>query len=253
MVSSSGTRNNYLLPHQLSYRRRLAISIKQSKIGKILADYIGMVGRSQCQDFQQVRQFRAALESMDFADTHMTDARVVRDKFAVLDMALGHAPPHGLYLEFGVWSGNTINFIAERHAGAVHGFDSFEGLPENWYANFRKGEFATMDWMPKVRPNVHLHKGWFEETLPGFVREHTEPVAFLHVDCDLYSSTRTIFQHLADQIIRGTVIVFDEYFNYPGWQNHEHKAFQEFLADRNLSARFLCYNETECNAAAIIV
>ncbi len=183
----------------------------------------------------------------------MKGAKVVRDKRAVLDTALSYAEVQGLYLEFGVWSGRTINFIAERRKSIVHGFDSFEGLPENWYGTYDKGSFATEGWMPEVRSNVSLHKGWFENTLPVFVDEQTEMVAFLHIDCDLYSSTQTIFQHLGDKIVKGTVIVFDEYFNYPGWQDHEHKAFQEFLVTRNLSARFLCYNETECNAAAMIV
>jgi len=183
----------------------------------------------------------------------MQGAEVVRDKRAVLALALGYARPQGLYIEFGVWSGRTINFIAERHTGIVHGFDSLEGLPETWYGTYHEGAFETGGWLPKVRANVRLHKGWFENTLPTFVDQHKENIAFLHIDCDLYSSTQTIFHHLGDKIVKGTVIVFDEYFNYPGWQNHEHRAFQEFLAARSLSARFLCYNETECNAAAMIV
>ena len=69
-------------------------------------------------------------------------------------------------------------------------------------------------------------KGLFDDTLPSFAKTHTQPVSFLHVDCDLYSSTKAIFDILGDQIVEGTVIVFDEYFNYPGWQHHEFKAFQ---------------------------
>jgi hypothetical protein len=103
-----------------------------------------------------------------------------------------------------------------------------------------------------VRPNVILHKGWFDETLPDFVAENPGPVAFLHVDCDLYSSTKTIFQYVGDRIVPGTVIVFDEYFNYPGWREHEHKAFQELVQERNLKYRWLAYNSVEWNAALVI-
>ena len=51
----------------------------------------------------------------------------------------------------------------------------------------------------------------------------------MHVDADLYSSTVTIFKHLRERIVPGTVIIFDEYLNYPEWQRHEYKAFQEYV------------------------
>lgn len=51
-------------------------------------------------------------------------------------------------------------------------------------------------------------KGWFDETLPKFAAEVEGPAAFLHVDCDLYSSTRTVFEALGDRVVPGTVIVF---------------------------------------------
>ena len=75
--------------------------------------------------------------------------------------------------------------------------------------------------------NVVLHKGWFDETVPDFAETHKEAIAFMHVDSDIYSSAKTIFTHLGDRIVPGTVIQFDEYFNYPGWKNHEYKGFQE--------------------------
>jgi Macrocin-O-methyltransferase (TylF) len=134
----------------------------------------------------------------------------------------------------------------------IHGFDSFEGLPEDWFGKFRKGRFDTGGKLPKVRSNVKLHKGWFDETLPKFVAENDGPVAFLHVDCDLYSSTKTIFQYLGDRIVAGTIILFDEYFNYPGWQQHEHKAFQELVQERGLRYRWLAYNNVEWNAALVV-
>jgi hypothetical protein len=118
--------------------------------------------------------------------------------------------------------------LAEGLSGkTVFGFDSFEGLPENWRSGFGKGHFAHSK--PDVPANVHLIKGWFSESLPPFLAVHGGSVALLHVDCDLYSSTSTILGLLADRIVSGTVIVFDEYWNYPGWRELEHRAFQEFL------------------------
>jgi Methyltransferase domain len=173
-------------------------------------------------------------------------------KGQVLEHAIQQARTDGLFLEFGVWSGRTINYIAERHDGLVHGFDSFEGLPEDWAMQYRRGDFATNGRLPAVRSNVRLHVGWFDQTLPRFLNEHNAPVAFMHVDCDLYSSTRTIFELLGDRIAPGTVIVFDEYFNYPGWREHEFKAFQEFIAASRLRYRYLAYNQRQYNVATII-
>jgi len=136
---------------------------------------------------------------------------------------------HGLVLEFGVATGRTINHFA-RHwpEKTIHGFDSFEGLPETWNWHLRKGHFARQQ-LPEVNSNVKLHVGWFDETLPKFVEENSGPVAFLHIDSDLYSSAVTILDYLADRIQPGTVILFDEYLNYPGWEKDEFRAWQEFV------------------------
>jgi hypothetical protein len=67
------------------------------------------------------------------------------------------------------------------------------------------------------------------------------PIAFMHVDCDLYSSTKTIFEFLGDAIGPGTVILFDEYFNYPNWEQHEYKAFQEFSEKCGVKYRYLAF------------
>lgn len=159
----------------------------------------------------------------------------------------------GGYYEFGVFSGRTINRIAEAVPDrTVYGFDSFDGLPEDWRSGFTKGTFKT-DILPSVRENVKLIRGLFEDTLPGFVREHPEPCAFIHVDCDLYSSARTVLSHLREKIVPGTVIVFDEYFNYPGWREGEYKAFQEFIKTTGLRYEYLAYVEIHEQAAVRIL
>ena len=134
---------------------------------------------------------------------------------------------HGQVLEFGVATGRTLNQFAHwlPHK-TVYGFDGFDGLPEDWTSRMRKGFFARKH-LPRVRRNCELVVGWFNETLPGFVEKRSEPVALLHVDCDLYSSTVTILNNLKNNIVPGTVIVFDEYMNYPGWQLDEFRAWQE--------------------------
>jgi hypothetical protein len=189
-------------------------------------------------DIEFARQFRAAQESAEFADQHMRMAKNYPDKFALLEDAIDQMEIRGLYCEFGVYRGETLNFIASLVAGEVHGFDSFEGLPEDWKQGHEKGTFALKA-LPQVRPNVRLHKGWFEDTIPAFREQHPEQIAFLHLDADLYSSTRTVFELLGDAIVAGTVIAFDEFFNYPGWCEGEYKAFMEFCRERNVEVCYL--------------
>ena len=135
----------------------------------------------------------------------------------------------GWILEFGVATGRTLNQFAKWLPNKfVFGFDGFEGLPEDWTSRMRRGFFAR-DTLPRVRSNCQLVVGWFDQTLPSFKQNRIKnsPIALLHVDCDLYSSTVTILNNLKDNIVPGTVIVFDEYINYPGWQLDEFRAWQE--------------------------
>jgi hypothetical protein len=151
-----------------------------------------------------------------------------------LDHALTLPVPEGLFLEFGVYTGSSINKIATaKPTKHVFGFDSFEGLPEKWDRsdmNFDQGHFSLRGGLPSVLPNVTLIKGWFNETLPNFVRQqHGKRIAFLHIDCDLYSSTKDVLNSLQHMFQDKMIIVFDELINYPGYEKHELLAFFEFL------------------------
>jgi hypothetical protein len=173
------------------------------------------------------------------------EAKACSSRYEVLDFALQHLPIQGLVCEFGVFEGASINHIARQLPHRpIFGFDSFEGLPEHWRTSFGPGAFSTRGRLPRVEPNVALIRGWFDATLPAFAAAHAGPAALLHVDCDLYSSTRCIFEHLGGRLVPGTVVVFDEFFNYPGWEDHEFRAFSEFAAARRLRHEYLAYNHS---------
>ena len=187
------------------------------------------------------RSLRALQRSVDYVEREMKDAIGFDTQRELIDFALGAVKVDGHYLEFGVFTGGTIRFIAKRVGGRlVHGFDSFEGLPEAW-SGFTLGRrtFDLRGRLPRVPANVRLHRGLFEDSLPAWLAEHPGPVAFIHVDCDLYSSTRTVLKLLATRMVPGTVILFDEYFNYPNWEQHEFKALQEFVSEHGARYRYL--------------
>lgn len=170
----------------------------------------------------------AASDSARLATDQMTTGQVFDTPHNTLRYALSLCAGDGLALEFGVATGNTLRVIAENRDGGVYGFDSFHGLPESWRTGFPEGSFATERW-PEVA-GAELVVGLFADVLPKFLVEHPGPVDFLHIDCDLYSSARTVLELVGPRLHPGSVIVFDEYFNYPGWQHHEYRAWQEYVA-----------------------
>lgn len=184
----------------------------------------------------EMARIKAAYESAAYYAEHMIEVRSFETDLHLLSHAISISQREGLFLEFGVATGRTISHIASVHKGLVYGFDSFEGLPEGWRTDFGVGRFAGAK--PRVPSNALLLKGWFSDTLPSFIQSHSGLVSFLHVDCDLYSSTKVIFDTLDERVSEGCVIVFDEYFNYPGWQQHEFKAFHEFVDRRSLAYRY---------------
>jgi len=149
----------------------------------------------------------------------------------------------GWVLEFGVATGRTLNNFARwlPHK-TVYGFDGFQGLPENWTSRMPRGFFARSS-LPRVRSNCELVVGWFDKTLPEFASTHVKdnPIALLHIDSDLYSSAVTILQTLQKNIVPGTVIIFDEYINYPGWQQDEFRAWQEHCTTHNVRYEYIGY------------
>ncbi|BAX82695.1 class I SAM-dependent methyltransferase [Labilibaculum antarcticum] len=192
-------------------------------------------------DIEVQLRMRALNSSCEYIEKNMVDVPIFNKAYDALDYALNEINLEGLICEFGVWKGKSANYIAKKTSKTVHAFDSFEGLPETWLTSHKKGHFALNN-MPVFEKNVIIHKGWFDETLPQFVNEYTNKISFLHIDCDLYSSTKTIFKSLNNQITKGTIILFDEYFNYPFWEHHEYKAFQEFVQENNIKYEYLCYS-----------
>ena len=154
------------------------------------------------------------------------------EKYQCLTTAAQEADHDGFWLEFGSYSGETLNILSEMHP-KVYGFDSWEGLPEDWNKDNPKGTFDLKGKIP-FQPNdkMILKKGWFTETVPTFINdEEINRISFIHLDADLYSSTKCVLDNFKPYFKGKCIMVFDEFFGYEGWENHEYKAFKEFLGD----------------------
>ncbi len=151
---------------------------------------------------------------------------------------------NGSICEFGVFQGYTLKLLSMKNpTKKIIGFDSFDGLPENWRPGFLKGEFKTT--IPDFSEhNISIFKGLFNETIPQYIESNHEPIALLHVDCDLYESTVSVLEALWSRLAPNAVIVFDEYFNYPEWEKHEHRALAELKNRSNIEFEYIAYNTT---------
>jgi hypothetical protein len=182
-----------------------------------------------------------------------------------LRYCLSQVTLNGLWLEFGVGKGTTIDFIAENNDNrTVIGFDSFEGLPEDWKMSdtltYLKGHYNLSGTIPPLKSrNIRLMRGYFEETLPDFLVRNDQPCAFVHLDCDLYSSTLFVLDclHKYNKLVKGTVILFDELYNYQYFEEHEFKAFREFIQNTNVKYTWIAHTASPVvwngNQAAIVI
>lgn len=201
---------------------------------------------SRVANFLHEMDRRAAVSTHDFIDRHMSHCTFSHHQGALIATVTDRINElDGHIIECGVFRGQTIRWLARNFAGKIiHGFDSFEGLPEDW-TYMPKGSFDIKGVMPKVPDSVRLYKGWFEDTLPKWVEEHkSTPISLLRVDCDIYSSTKTVLSALKPLIVSGTWILFDELFGYRGWEQHEYKALQEFLAETGLHYEYYGFGYT---------
>jgi predicted O-methyltransferase YrrM len=188
-------------------------------------------------------QRRATLAAADFVMTRMPDALYCGTKLDLLTYSIQQAP-EGLALEFGVFKGTTISHLARQAPNrCFFGFDSFAGLPEHWAgARYSPVNFDRGGRKPRVPANVSLVEGWFDQTLPDFLARERQPIGFMHVDCDIYASTKTVLDLTVPRLVPGAIIVFDEFFNYKGYELHEYKAFFEAAERFDLSYRFTGYS-----------
>jgi tetratricopeptide (TPR) repeat protein len=155
---------------------------------------------------------------------------------------------NALFCEFGVGSGRTLRLTrdvlpilrtvgtAETSAATevwdppiLYGFDTFTGLPQAW-GDRPVGSYSTDGAIPvEIGERVQFHTGLFRDTITPFLDE-VDPdsyLAYVHIDCRLYSSTVDILESMRSKIVPGTILLFSEYIGHPTWRNDEFRALRE--------------------------
>ena len=158
----------------------------------------------------------------------------------------------GLYLEFGVWTGKSINFLSSKYPLIkFYGFDSFFGLSEDWLGkeSHPKNTFNLNGTPPEVNKNVELVIGEIKDTLHDFLINKNNKIDFIHVDVDTYESTKLILNHVKKSLSKKAIIVFDELHNIPGWRQGEFRALEEVFFERKY--KFISFSNST-NAAIMM-
>ena len=181
--------------------------------------------------------------SADYVEQNMPDVTCVTSgyKYFLYEFIPHKLTIDGHIAQFGVWRGESINFLASVIGNKIiWGFDSFYGLEEDFSMDYLKGGFNLNGVLPLVERNVSLVKGSFADSLPIWLIENPGVFSFLHIDCDTYESTKTVLDLLGpERIVSGTFILFDEYIGFPGWKKHEYKAWQEYCSKNNVKYKYV--------------
>jgi hypothetical protein len=150
--------------------------------------------------------------------------------------AMKAADKNGLWMEFGVFEGNTLEQMSDAaNDKIIYAFDSFTGLPERWRnvsynPNLEKYVKKTAFDRKGVPPLMKKHNiafviGLFQDTLPPFIKDNSDKnISFLHIDSDIYSSAYFVLKNVRQMLYNQSIIVFDELVNYPEYKSGEMKA-----------------------------
>jgi len=152
-------------------------------------------------------------------------------EYAIKTALLNDINKEFYYLEFGVWKGSTANFFS-KYVKKLYVFDSFEGLSEDWPGKaYPKYYYNLNKKIPKLNSNIKPIVGWVEDTLENFLKDHKPRIKFVHFDMDLYAPTKFTLEKLKPYLEKDAILIFDELYNFIGWEEGEYKALNEVFKE----------------------
>tara|TARA_B100001093_G_scaffold496128_1_gene541388 strand:- start:210 stop:1514 length:1305 start_codon:yes stop_codon:yes gene_type:complete len=147
------------------------------------------------------------------------------NRWSIYDRAIALSDSQRAFYEFGVWMGDSFSYIVPSFATGF-GFDSFQGLPEDWGV-VPRGTYSSRGRVPDIE-NSKFIVGEFANTLPAFFADNQPMAGLINFDADLYSSTITALTNARPVIDKNTTLVFDEFIVNNNWEQDEFKALNEF-------------------------
>lgn len=195
----------------------------------------------------EVVRDRSIQSSADYIEKNISKAMLFDEREALWSFALSKISIEGLFVEFGVFKGYSINYLSHKMQDKIFfGFDSFEGLPIDWVGtSITKGEFNVNGVTPKTNPNVTLVKGYYDKSIPNFLKLTSGHFSFIHFDSDTYESTKLVLDLIESRIIKGTIIIFDEYLGFPNWHYGEFRAWKDFLKNKKIKYEYLGFSSQQ--------
>ena len=167
-------------------------------------------------------------------------------EYAIKTALLNDKNKEYYYLEFGVFKGSSSNFFS-KYLNKLYCFDSFEGLNEDWVGNkLPVGHFNLDKKVPKLNSNVEPIVGWVEDTLENFLKKHNPKINFVHMDLDTYGPTKFTLEKIKPYLVKDTIIIFDEFYDYHGWRNGEYKALTEVFKENEFKYKAFTINSGRC-------
>jgi hypothetical protein len=201
-------------------------------------------------DIRIAAQFRAATSSAEWLHANADRAPAYARRPELLEAVIPQIPAQGDFAEFGVFKGAVTWFVRPRFPDrAYHAFDSWKGVPEAMSLAVSKFSFDLGGTVPDLPADTTVHAGWFEDTIPAWRARCAATVAFAYIDCDLYESVRTVLEGIADRVRPGSILVFDDWYNFPNWQAHSLRAVNEWSGRHRISLEPVGFTVLEHSAA----
>jgi hypothetical protein len=161
----------------------------------------------------------------------------------------------GAIVECGIYKGVSLTrFSTFRHAfenddaRKIIGFDAFGKFPKHGDATDERfiqhfedvgGDGLSVEVIEEIMANkgfknIELISGDICKTVPKYCERHPElKIALLHIDVDVYAPTVAILENMFSKVVRGGLIVLDDYGTIAG----ETRAVDEFLAKQDRTVK----------------
>jgi hypothetical protein len=211
---------------------------------------LGGAAATLMKDIRLAAQITAAQSAAQWIYRHAERVPQYATRVEMLEAICSGTLISGDLAEFGVFTGAVTRFLRPRFPDrAYHAFDSFRGVPEQMALSVAKNAFDQGGVVPDLPEGVTIHAGWFEDTVPIYRQHYSGVLALVYIDCDLYESVCTVLDGVADQLRPGSIVAFDDWYNFPNWEAHSYRALNEFVARTGLSFEPIGVTTTEHSVA----